>query len=139
MIQVDQALSIIADNSSKMPVKKIKVGKALGFVLAEAIYSPIDMPPFRQSAMDGYAFVHSELATFSVVNSSQAGDYSNLKLEINEAIRIFTGAYIPDDADTVVMQEHITATGDSIHIDKLPVPFANVRKKGNKSKKANWF
>ena len=80
MIQVDQALSIIAENSSEMPVKKIKVGKSLGFILAEAIYSPIDMPPFRQSAMDGYAFVHSELSTFSVVSSSQAGDYSNLKL-----------------------------------------------------------
>ncbi|WP_369765387.1 gephyrin-like molybdotransferase Glp [Flavobacterium sp. WC2429] len=135
MIQVDHALSIIAENSSKMPVKKIKVGKSLGFILAEAIYSPIDMPPFRQSAMDGYAFVHSELSTFSVVSSSQAGDYSNLKLGLNEAIRIFTGAYVPDDANTVVMQEHTTATKDSIHIDKLPVPFSNVRNKGEQIEK----
>ncbi len=79
MIQVDQALSIIAQNSAKMPVKKIKVGKALGYVLAETIYSPIDMPPFRQSAMDGYAFVHTDLNTLSVVSSSQAGDYSKYK------------------------------------------------------------
>tara|TARA_R110000868_G_scaffold292498_2_gene552976 strand:+ start:2891 stop:4063 length:1173 start_codon:yes stop_codon:yes gene_type:complete len=135
MIQVDQALSIIAENSSKMPVKKIKVSKSLGFILAEAIYSPIDMPPFRQSAMDGYAFVHSELSTFSVVSSSQAGDYSNLKLGLNEAIRIFTGAYVPDDADTVVMQEHTTATGSSVHIDILPVPLSNVRNKGEQIEK----
>jgi len=61
MIQVDQALSIIAENSCKMPIRKIKVTKSLGFILAEAIYSPMDMPSFRQSAMDGYAFTHSEL------------------------------------------------------------------------------
>lgn len=135
MIQVDQALSIIAENSSKMPVRKIKVAKSLGFVLAEAIYSPIHMPPFRQSAMDGYAFAHSDLSKLAVISSSQAGDYSNLKLEKNEAIRIFTGAYIPDDADTVVMQEHTTATEGTIQIDTMPVPFANVRKKGEQIKK----
>lgn len=135
MIQVDQALSIIAENSSKMPVRKIKVSKSLGFVLAEAIYSPIDMPPFRQSAMDGYAFVHSDLSNRSVISSSQAGDYSNLKLGKNEAIRIFTGAYVPDDADTVVMQEHTTATGDNIQIDILPAPFTNVRSVGEQIKK----
>lgn len=135
MIQVDQALSIIAANSCKMPVKKIKVGKSVGFVLAETIYSPIHMPPFRQSAMDGYAFIHSDLTTFSVVSSSQAGTYSNVKLESNEAIRIFTGAYIPDDANTVVMQEHTTTMGTSIQIDKVPIPFANVRAKGEQIEK----
>jgi molybdopterin molybdotransferase len=135
MIQVDQAVSIIAEHSSKMPVRKIKVDKALGFVLAEAIYSPIHMPPFRQSAMDGYAFTYGDLSKLAVISSSQAGDYSNLKLAANEAIRIFTGAYIPDDADTVVMQEHTTTIDDSIQIDVLPVPFANVRKKGEQIKK----
>ncbi|MFV8373366.1 hypothetical protein [Flavobacterium sp. LB2P74] len=47
MIQVDKALSIITENSCKMPIRKIKVAKSLGFILAETIYSPIDMPPFR--------------------------------------------------------------------------------------------
>ena len=135
MIQVDQALSIIAANSCKMPAKKIKVGKSLGFILAETIYSPIHMPPFRQSAMDGYAFIHSDVTNFSVVDRSQAGDYSNLKLGINEAIRIFTGAYIPDDADTVVMQEHTTAVDNAIQIDKVPLPFSNVRAKGEQIEK----
>ncbi|MBC5838654.1 molybdopterin molybdotransferase MoeA [Flavobacterium muglaense] len=135
MIQVDQALSIIAQNSAKMPVKKIKVGKALGYVLAETIYSPIDMPPFRQSAMDGYAFVHTDLNTLSVVSSSQAGDYQNIKLSKDQAVRIFTGAYVPDDADTVVMQEHTTATGNAVVIDKFPAPFANIRKQGEQIQK----
>ena len=135
MIQVDQALAIVAANSSKMPVKKIKVAKALGYVLAETIYSPIDMPPFRQSAMDGYAFIHSDLTSLAVVGTSQAGDYSNSILEKNEAIRIFTGAYIPDAADTVVMQEHVTVKGDSITIDKVPAVTTNVRNKGEQIEK----
>jgi molybdopterin molybdotransferase len=81
MIQVDKALSIIASNSYKMPIRKIKVSKSLGFILAESIYSPMDMPPFRQSAMDGYAFVHGELQQFDVVSTSQAGDFLNKVLK----------------------------------------------------------
>lgn len=134
MIQVDQALSIIAGNSCKLPIRKIKVSKSLGFILAEAIYSPMDMPPFRQSAMDGYAFTHSELQQFDVVSVSQAGDFLNKKIKKNQAIRIFTGAYVPDNLDTVVMQEHSTAKGKTVEITKMPVRFANVRDKGEQIK-----
>lgn len=130
MIQVNEALTIVAENSSKMPTQKIAVGKALGYVLAETIYSPITMPPFRQSAMDGYAFIHSEKQQYDVISSSQAGDHSNIKLKNNEAIRIFTGAFVPDDADTIVMQEHVIANEKSILITKMPEQFANVRAKG---------
>lgn len=134
MIQVDQALSIIAENSCKMPIRKIKVAKSLGFILAEAIYSPMDMPPFRQSAMDGYAFMHSELQQFDVVSISQAGDFSNKKLKKEQAIRIFTGAYVPDNLDTVVMQEHTTVKNTTVEIVKMPARFANVRNKGEQIK-----
>lgn len=135
MIQVEEALSIIAAQSCKMPTRKIKVSKSLHYILAKAIYSPIDMPPFRQSAMDGYAFKHSELQDFKVVNTSQAGDFSNFKIAKNEAVRIFTGAFVPDDLDTVVMQEHTTRTGDILGILKMPACFANVRAKGEQVKK----
>ena len=134
MIQVDQALSIIANNSCKMPIRKIKVAKSLGFILAEAIYSPMDMPPFRQSAMDGYAFAYSEMQQFNVVSTSKAGDFSNKKIKKEEAIRIFTGAYVPDNLDTVVMQEHITVANQTLEITKMPAQFANVRNKGEQIK-----
>jgi molybdopterin molybdotransferase len=135
MIQVEQALSIIAENSTKMPAQKITVDKALGYVLAETVYSPIDMPPFRQSAMDGYAFIHGEKHQYDVVSSSQAGDHANIKLKENEAVRIFTGAFVPDDADTVVMQEHVLANKNSILIASMPKQFTNVRAKGEQIKK----
>lgn len=130
MIQVEQALSIIAENSSTMPVQKISVQKALGYILAETIYSPINMPPFRQSAMDGYAFIHSEKHQYDVIGISQAGDHTDIKLKENEAVRIFTGAFVPKDADTVVMQEHVMANENSILITKMPKQFTNVRAKG---------
>ncbi|OXB02305.1 molybdopterin molybdotransferase MoeA [Flavobacterium pectinovorum] len=130
MIQVEQALSIIAENSTTMPVQKISVQKALGYILAETIYSPINMPPFRQSAMDGYAFIHSEKHQYDVIGISQAGDHTDIKLKENEAVRIFTGAFVPKDADTVVMQEHVMANENSILITKMPKQFTNVRAKG---------
>ena len=130
MIEVKEALEIVAANSSVLSTQKISVDKALGYILAETIYSPISMPPFRQSAMDGYAFTRSIRHQFDVVGISQAGDHKNIKLKENEAIRIFTGAYVPKNADTVVMQEHVMVNGDSILIAKMPETFANVRSKG---------
>ena len=130
MIKVSEALAIVAENSSNMPVQRIPVRKALGYILAETLYSPIDMPPFRQSAMDGYAFIHSEKHQYDVISTSQAGDHSNIKLNENEAVRIFTGAFVPKNADTVVMQEHVLANKDSILIAAMPSQFSNIRNKG---------
>lgn len=135
MIQVSQALSIISENSCKMPIKKIKVHKSLGFILAETIYSPIDMPPFRQSSMDGYAFSFSQLNQFDIVGVSQAGNFSNEQIKKNQAIRIFTGAYVPDCLDTVVMQEHTQRNEQTITIIKKPNALTNVRSKGEQIKK----
>ena len=130
MIKVEEALTIIEANSAKMPAQQIAVSKALGYVLAEKVISPIHMPPFRQSAMDGYAFIHSIKHQYDIVSTSQAGDHSNLKLNANEAVRIFTGAFVPDDADTVVMQEHVIANKNSILIAAMPAKSANIRPKG---------
>jgi molybdopterin molybdotransferase len=136
MIQVDQALSIITANSCKMATRKIKVKKSLGYILAEAIYSPLDMPPFRQSSMDGYAFSHSERNIFKVVSTSQAGDFSNKQVKEDQAVRIFTGAHIPDNLDTVVMQEHTSVNNETLEISIMPERFANVRSKGEQIKKS---
>ncbi|MEO7976763.1 gephyrin-like molybdotransferase Glp [Flavobacterium sp.] len=135
MIQVNEALTIVAENSSKMPLQKKPVSRALEYVLAETVYSPIAMPPFRQSAMDGYAFIHSEKQQYDVVSSSQAGDHSDIKLKPNEAVRIFTGAFVPAAADTVVMQEHVMANENSILITRMPDQFTNVRAKGEQINK----
>jgi molybdopterin molybdotransferase len=130
MIQVDEALSIIANHSHKMPVKKIKVSQSLGYILAETAHSPIDMPPFRQSAMDGYGIIHDGSTHFEVIKTIQAGAHTNIEVKKNQAIRIFTGAFVPDQVDTVVMQEHTRLENKNIEITKMPAPFSNIREKG---------
>ena len=134
MIQVEVALLVVEQHCFKMPTEKIKLSKSNGYILSEAIYSPMDMPPFRQSAMDGYAFSHSDSKSHKIVSTSQAGDFSNIELEKNQAIRIFTGAYVPDNLDTVVMQEHTSRKNDLLEITKIPARFANVRNKGEQVK-----
>ncbi|GEC72117.1 molybdopterin molybdochelatase [Flavobacterium flevense] len=135
MIQVAEALNLIAENSCKMPITKIKVDKSLGYVLAEAVYSPINMPPFRQSAMDGYAFTHGEHNQFEILKTVQAGDFSDDEIKENQAVRIFTGAFVPDDVNTVVMQEHTIVKDNLLLIEKMPATHANVRAKGEQVKK----
>lgn len=130
MIQVEEALSIIAENSTNMPAQKIQVSKSLGYILAEAVYSPIAMPPFRQSVVDGYAFIHSEKHQYDVIGCVQAGDHSKIKLNENEAVRISAGAFVPHNADTVVLEEHVMATEKSILITRMPEQHTNVRNKG---------
>lgn len=134
MIQVEEALLVIENNSFNLFAKKIKVSKSLGCVLAEDVFSTIDMPPFRQSAMDGYAFSHGEFNNFEVVATIQAGDFNNAAIKKNQAVRIFTGAPVPDAVDTVVMQEHTNQKGNSLEITKMPVQFANVRPQGEQIK-----
>ncbi|GAA3777627.1 molybdenum cofactor synthesis domain-containing protein [Flavobacterium ginsengiterrae] len=135
MIKVQEAIAVIETSSTKMPVKQISIKKAFGYVLAEKVISPISMPPFRQSAMDGYAFTHSIRHQYDIVGTSQAGDHKNIKLQNTEAIRIFTGAYVPDSADTVVMQEHVMSNKNSILIASMPEKFSNVRPKGEQIEK----
>ncbi len=135
MTQVQEALSIIMQNSCKMPIKKLKVSKSVGFILAETLFSPINMPPFRQAAMDGYGFISSNSSNYDIINTIQAGDYSKIKIKSNQAIRIFTGAFVPDSVDTVVMQEHTTKNNNSIEITKMPNSLANIRKEGEQVQK----
>lgn len=86
----------------------MNLSAACGYVLAEEIRSPIQSPPFNQSAMDGYAFRFSDYdngKTIRVEGEAAAGVSFREKLKAGQAVRIFTGAEVPSGADTVVMQE----------------------------------
>ncbi|WP_053978031.1 molybdopterin molybdotransferase MoeA [Mangrovimonas xylaniphaga] len=137
MISVSEALNIL--NGINIPHKSeiCPLDEALGKVLFEDIFSPIDMPPFRQSAMDGYAIKWSNAKSYTLINESKAGDTLNHSLNDGEAVRIFTGALVPDDADTIVIQEHVTRNSDTITIDKLPEKSANIRPTGEQIKKGD--
>ncbi|WP_299778598.1 gephyrin-like molybdotransferase Glp [uncultured Formosa sp.] len=137
MISVQQALHIIDSTMISHHIKKVKISKSLGSILAEDISAPINMPSFRQSAMDGYAIIWSDKTDYKVTEESKAGDAKHITLPPLEAVRIFTGAKVPDDADTVIMQEHVTRQDNTITITKMPRQGANVRPIGEQVHKGD--
>jgi molybdopterin molybdotransferase len=138
MISISEAISIVENNSEPL-LKQTKksVEKAGGYHLFEDIYSPINMPPFRQSAMDGYALHLHEDLTYTLIGEVQAGDASRLQLKKGEAVRIFTGAPVPDTANAVMMQEKVKVDGNTISITHKINQELNIRPLGEQVKQGD--
>lgn len=136
MISVDQARAFILDRARVVAeTETIDVSAALGRVLSAAHVSPIDVPGYANSAMDGYAvrsadFKHKDQARLKITQRITAG-VTGRSIGPGEAARIFTGAPIPDGADAVVMQERCEVDGNRVTIPG-PVPDGdNIRPRGN--------
>lgn len=114
---------------------ELPVSDALAFGLAKDIYSPINVPSFNNSAMDGYALNQSDLQhcdsnnpiTLKMIGKSFAGIPYKGDLPAGCCIRIMTGAVLPDCADTVVMQERTQAVDQDITFNSMPKLNDNVR------------
>lgn len=135
MISISEAISLVKDNLKPLlkPTEK-KVEKAGGYELFNDIQSPINMPPFRQSAMDGYALnLHNDLS-YKLIGEVKAGDSHKPELKPGESIRIFTGAAVPDSANAVMMQEKVDVNGDVITITNHIEPELNIRPLGEQVK-----
>lgn len=142
MISLLEAKRLILEHCTTVKVEQRTISKAAGFVLAESVQSPIDTPPFDQSAMDGYAFSFDEWdgkSDLLVTGEVQAGKHLDQSVRPQEAVRIFTGAAIPPDTDTVVIQEKIIKnSGNAISIkDDNLIKGSNVRLKGSQTKKGD--
>ena len=126
MISVQQAKAIL--NNSIPPSKLIELPllEALNFCLAKDVFSEINMPPFRQSAMDGFALhLHQDLS-YRILGEIKAGDSHLLELKPGEAVKIFTGAAVPDSANAV-MQVEKTSISNEILVLKAK-PFGHIVK-----------
>jgi molybdopterin molybdotransferase len=118
MISIKEAIQLVK-NTSKPLIKSsvMPVVKSGGYLLFEDVYSSIHMPPFRQSAMDGYALnLHNDLS-YNLIGEVKAGDGHQPILKKGEAIRIFTGAPVPDTANAIMMQEKVKTDGNFITIE----------------------
>ncbi len=112
--------------------------KSLGHYTAEAIVAPVAVPSFDNSAMDGYGFRYADLADNTPLTVTQviaAGQLpTDFHLGKGEAVRIFTGAKVPEGVDTVVIQEKVTLEGDLIHFNREEVKQGdNIRLKGSQT------
>ena len=141
MINVSEAKQQIIQHCKSSRVEEKSLPEALGFCLAETLLAKIDTPPFDNSAMDGYAFSYAkwdQKSTLTVIGEVQAGSENIVKTGSNEAIRIFTGAAVPADVDTVVMQEKVELDGNKIRLlDDNLKQGSNVRLKGSQTQKGD--
>ena len=137
MITIEEAKSLISKHIPILKEEVLHTTDSLGFVLSQNVLSPIHLPSFNRSAMDGYAVCFSAQPTieFKLAAEVKTGDFNNTELKQGECVRIFTGAMIPNGASAVVMQEKVTAKGKRIKLDKLPASGENIRTIGEQIKK----
>ena len=107
LISVDAARSRVLATVRPLAPERVPIGDALGRVLAEDVLCDFDLPPFDSSAMDGFAVIHGPMAERTVIGESQAGKPFDGLVRLGEAVRISTGAVIPDGADAVVPIERV--------------------------------
>tara|TARA_R110002073_G_scaffold3282_5_gene22139 strand:+ start:6152 stop:7345 length:1194 start_codon:yes stop_codon:yes gene_type:complete len=134
MISVEAARARIAAALLPMATEPCNLIEAPGRTLAEPVIAALTQPPFAASAMDGYAVQSADLGAtptrLSLQGESAAGHGFDLNLKPGHAIRISTGAPMPQAADQVVMQERAVRDGHQITLDDTPRPDSNVRAAG---------
>ena len=135
-LDANQALQQILNTiSASTEIEELPIREALGRTLAEKINSKINVPGHTNSAMDGYAINGAEIPsqgahTLKNVGTAWAGRPYFGDINVGECVRIMTGAAMPSNTDTVIMQEHVQVNGDDITIDHANSIGQNVRMAG---------
>ena len=130
---LEEALGFLLAQARPVPeTELVTLEQALGRVLAMPLHSRVDVPPWDNSAMDGYAVANRDLqagASLHVAQRIPAGTVGG-RLQPGTAARIFTGAPVPLGADAVVIQEVCEVLGGQVILKEIPKPGANIRKAG---------
>lgn len=143
MVSLEEAQKCLLDNTKEMDTEFINICGSHKRVLAEDINAPFDNPPFNKSPLDGYAVMAEDLAhaskenpaTFKVIDKVYAGHVAKEKVTPKTAIRIMTGAPIPEGANCVVKQENTEREGDFVKIFESLKPYDNFCYKAEDFKK----
>ena len=133
MITVSQALNALFDLVAPLDIEFVPLRAANNRVLAETQFATRTQPPFAASSMDGYAVKSAEVeddTMFKVIGESAAGHGWAGTVGAGQAVRIFTGAPVPQGADFVVIQEDATRRGDLITLGRNISPKDNIRPAG---------
>src|SRR5207302_2171195 len=120
MISENEARAKILEAVRPLPPRKMSISGALDLFAAEDYFSRLPLPNFDNSAMDGYAVIASNCkrgARLQVVGEQPAGVDRRLRVSNGSAVRIFTGAPMPEGANAVVMQEDVTRDGNEIVVN----------------------
>jgi molybdopterin molybdotransferase len=135
LLPVDTALAQVLDGIAPPAEEIVPIGDADGRVLTQDLTAKLTQPPFDASAMDGYAVFGDGAAgvgdRWTVVGESAAGHGFSGSVGAGHAVRIFTGAPVPNGCGTVVIQEDVSRTGDVIIAIDGTKAGANIRRAGN--------
>ena len=135
MISVKEAQRLILEHTDSLGTEVVPIEQSLGGALAEDVFPALDLPPFNQSAMDGYAIVLNGRNTYEVIGEVKAGDNPEIAPGTGKALRIFTGALVPKGTDAVVIQEKVQCNGTRIKVlDEDLKLGSNIRQKGDQLK-----
>lgn len=140
MIPIYEALKIIKRETFSLETETIDLENSIGRVLAEKILADMDLPPFDRSQMDGFAVKSEETqivpTKLKIIGESVAGKGFNAKMKRGEAVRIMTGARVPDGADAVQKVENTRDAGENfVEILDAAKPKQNIIKRGEEIKK----
>lgn len=139
LVTPDEASQIVLDNIEVLPAEPIEHGNALGRTLAREIISEVQLPPFDNSAMDGYAVIAADVqnasenapVTLRVIETIAAGDFPQKQVASNNCARIMTGAPLPLGADAVVMREDTRESETEVEILARVARGENIRRVGS--------
>lgn len=141
MLTVDEAKKIIEENYLTSKIEKQEVEKSLNRILAENVYSPLPSPLFNNSAMDGFAAkwkdvksANEEPIKLKIAGESSAGIPSSNEVENGAAIRISTGAMVPESCDVVIPIEELDIVNNEILVKRVKSQFQHIRFKGEEFK-----
>jgi molybdopterin molybdotransferase len=134
MLTVEEALQQILSRARGLPGEQVDVRAALGRVIAEAVVSPREIPPWPNSSMDGYAVRAADTerapVSLAVVTRIAAGDMPARPIGAGEAARIFTGAPLPEGSDSVIPQEDVEADEGVVRVSRSVERGSYVRPRG---------
>ncbi len=143
MINADEARSIILGSASEFRHENLPLREVHARILAVDMFSGDDIPPFKNSSMDGFAVRSSETihatkrnpVTFQIQDEVAAGQKSENPLQLKSAVRVLTGAPIPDGSDAVIPLEFVSERSNAILVDQPISAGQNTRERGEDIKK----
>ncbi len=138
MLTYEEALARLLTTMPPARPEKVPVAEVAGRILVDPVSASLDLPPFDNSAMDGYAVRAADVATAStdhpvalrLVGQVGAGQVFQGSVGVQTCVRLFTGTPLPAGADAVVMQEDTQVEGDTVRVLDRARPWENVRLRG---------
>ena len=134
LVSVEEALARVLASANRLGAETISINDAYGRTLAENVQAKRTQPPFNASAMDGYAVrgedVQQKGNALKIIGESAAGHGFDQPIGAMQAVRIFTGAPVPEGADTILLQENATRIDDQVVVNIPEVKGRHIRKIG---------